>query len=114
LDWNRSGGFTVGRRRDGAVMVGGVAVDLERVCRVLCAHPGVADAAVRLMQPAEGVRLKAFIVPSSGAGEDLPLLRGLIATHLDATLTAPERPRAFRFGHAVPVTSSGKPADWPV
>jgi hypothetical protein len=24
-----------------------------------------------------------------------------------------ERPRAFRFGRALPLTASGKPADWP-
>ena len=114
LAWDPSGGFRIERRVDGAVMVGGVAVDLDRVCRVLLAHPGVADAAVRPMQPAEGVRLKAFVVPHPEAGNDLASLRGSIAAHLEAALTVPERPRAFRFGSALPSTLSGKPADWPV
>jgi 4-coumarate--CoA ligase (photoactive yellow protein activation family) len=114
LRWDRSGGFRIGRRRDGAVMVGGVTVDLDRVCSVLCAHPAIADAAVRPMQPAEGARLKAFLVPHPEAGNDLPSLRRSIATHLEAALTIPERPRAFRFGPALPLTSSGKPADWAV
>jgi 4-coumarate--CoA ligase (photoactive yellow protein activation family) len=112
LNWDQRGGFRIGDRQDGAVMVGGVAVDLEQVRRVLRAHPGVADAAVRPMQPAEGVRLKAFVVPHPG--EKLAALRASLAGHLDAALSVAERPRAFRFGRALPLIPTGKPADWPV
>jgi 4-coumarate--CoA ligase (photoactive yellow protein activation family) len=113
LKWDRSGGFRVGGRRDGAVMVGGVTVDLERVRRVIRAHPGVADAAVRPMQPGEGVRLKAFVVPRLKAVDSLASLLASLAVHVEATLSVAERPRAFRFGGALPRTQAGKPADWP-
>jgi 4-coumarate--CoA ligase (photoactive yellow protein activation family) len=113
LCWDASGGFKIGERCDGAVVVGGVNVDPARVRAVLCAHPGVADAAVRPMQPAEGARLKAFVVPRPAAAHDLNALRAALAAHLNAVLTAPERPRAFRFGSTLPLTESGKPADWP-
>jgi long-chain acyl-CoA synthetase len=114
LRWEQSGGFRIGKRLDGAVMVGGVTVDLERVRHVLLAHPGVADAAVRPMQPAEGARLKAFVVPRAVSGEKLPALLASLAMHVEAALSVAERPRAFRFGIALPLTASGKPADWPV
>jgi hypothetical protein len=64
------------------------------------------------MTPAEGSRLKAFIVPAPGA----PACAGLrreIAAWIDLTLPVPERPRALSFGPALPVTPTGKPADWP-
>ncbi len=114
LNWDPSGGFRIGRRRDGAVMVGGVTVDLERVRRVIRAHPGVADAAVRPMQPAEGVRLKAFVVPRLKAGGNLASLLASLSVHVEAALSVAERPRAFRFGRSLPLTPTGKPADWPV
>ena len=113
LNWDHSGGFRIGGRRDGAVMIGGVAVDLDRVLQVLRAHPDVADAAVRPMQPGEGVRLKAFLVPRPAAAGNLPALLLSVTAHLDAALSVAERPRALRFGRALPLTPSGKPADWP-
>jgi len=113
LNWDERGEFTIGSRRDGAVMIGGVTVDLERVRQVLCSHPGVADAAVRPMQPDEGHRLKAFVVPRPEASENIAALLLSLTAHHDATLSVAERPRAFRFGRALPVTPSGKPADWP-
>ena len=114
LAWDRSGGFRIDSRRDGTVKVGGVTVDLDRVRQAICAHPGVADARVRPMQPGEGARLKAFVVPGPQAGEDPGSLLTSLAAHLATTLSAAERPRAFRFGRALPLTASGKPADWPV
>jgi long-chain acyl-CoA synthetase len=112
LNWDQSGGFCIGARRDGAVMVGGVIVDLDRVRRVLLSHPGVADAAVRLMRPGEGVRLKAFVVPDLGADE-VSLLASL-AANVELTLSVADRPRSYCFGRVLPLTPSGKPADWPV
>lgn len=113
LDWDEFGAFKIGRRRDGAVMIGGVTVDLDRVRDTLCAHPGVSDAAVRPMRPDEGLRLKAFVVPRQAAGENLPALLASVVAHLDTALSVAERPRAVRFGLALPQTPSGKPADWP-
>jgi long-chain acyl-CoA synthetase len=112
LHWAPSGAFRIGNRSDGAVMVGGVNVDLERVRRALCAHPDVATAAVRPMHPSEGVRLKAFVVPHAGA--DLATLLASVSAHLEATLSVAERPRAIRFGGTLPLTPAGKPADWAV
>jgi long-chain acyl-CoA synthetase len=54
-------------RAEGAVQVGGVNVFPDVVGRVLTAHSGVAQAAVRLMRPEEGTRLKAFVVPQPQA-----------------------------------------------
>jgi acyl-coenzyme A synthetase/AMP-(fatty) acid ligase len=74
-------------------------------------HPAVADAAVRLMRPDEGRRLKAFVVPradDSAATELAAQLSGWIAERL----TAPERPAAWTFGARLPRQASGKPADW--
>jgi acyl-coenzyme A synthetase/AMP-(fatty) acid ligase len=64
------------------------------------------------MRPEEGSRLKAFVVlRQPGADEDA--LRAGLAAHVEALLPPPERPRAFTFGPAVPLTPMGKPADWP-
>lgn len=102
--------FTVGARSDGAVQVGGVNVDPALVRDVLLAHPLVADAAVRLMRPHEGERLKAFVVPASPHDG---LLRELQAW-IDARLPVPARPKAISVGDALPVTDAGKPADWSI
>ena len=111
LVWDDGDGFRIGGRIDGAVMVGGVIVDLARVRDVLRAYPGVADAAVRLMGPAEGGRLKAFLVPRAGGSDGL---RSEVSAHADEVLSAPERPRAYRIGPALPRTTTGKLMDWDV
>lgn len=104
--------FRVGPRHDAAVQVGGINVFPERVRSTLLAHPLVKDAAVRLMRADEGSRLKAFIVPAvplEQAGELPTQLRAWI----DAQLPVPERPKAIRLGTALPVSITGKAADWP-
>lgn len=103
--------FRVGPRHDDAVQVGGINVFPARVREVLCRHPAVQDAAVRLMRPEEGARLKAFIVTRPTA----PAAPGLLADlqqWIDRELTTPERPKAIRFGARLPATPSGKAADW--
>ncbi len=111
LVWRDDAAFTVGSRRDGAVQVGGVNVFPERVRQVLLEHDGVADAAVRLMRPDEGQRLKAFIVPRLGIGEPALFIEQL-RSWIDLRLTAPERPRAIRLGERLPRTALGKLTDW--
>ncbi len=102
--------FRVGERLDDAVQVGGVNVFPARVATVLCRHPGVAFAAVRLMRPEEGTRLKAFVVPAAGtAGE---ALRAGLTRWIDSQLSVPERPKAIRMGERLPVAASGKLSDW--
>jgi len=103
--------FMVGPRRDAAVQVGGTNVFPERVRQVLLEHPMVEDAAVRLMRPDEGMRLKAFIVPRAGAGEGFT--RELRAW-IDARLAAPERPKAITLGERIPRGALDKPADWSI
>lgn len=109
LVWDGAETFRVAGRRDGAVQVGGVNVRPARVRAILCAHPGVAEAAVRL-DPATG-RLKAFLVPAEGWSA--ARLRPAIQAHAAAGLSAPERPLGLAFGPALPVSPTGKPADWP-
>ena len=110
LEWIDARLFRLGARRDAAVQVGGINVFPERVREVLLRHPGVRDAAVRLMAPAEGTRLKAFVVPAENA--DLAELERRLRAWIEAQLAPPERPRAIRFGSAVPRSGSGKLADW--
>jgi len=100
-------------RMEGAVQVGGHNVVPARVAAALAAQPGVAAAAVRLMAPAEGDRLKAFIVPADPAG-DPAALEARLWTWIDANLSMPERPKSLVFGPALPVGSLGKNADWPL
>mgnify|MGYP001627301989 CR=1 FL=1 len=105
--------FRVGPRHDAAVQVGGINVFPARVREVLCRHPAVADAAVRLMRPDEGTRLKAFIVPKPRSDAGTNLLTDL-TTWIDRELTAPERPKALRIGPSIPLSASSKLADWPL
>lgn len=101
--------FHVAGRVDAAVQVGGINVFPSRVRELLLRHPLVEDAAVRLMRPEEGHRLKAFVVTRHGAGSEvLPQLQAWI----DLQLSAPERPKAIVIGRALPMTSQGKAGDW--
>ena len=112
LAWNGPRRFAVGARRDGAVQVGGVNVFPARVREVLLEHPEVADAAVRLMRPDEGVRLKAFVVPRAGT-DGADLVRRL-RSWTDSRLAAPERPKALTAGSQLPRNAMGKLADWSI
>ena len=113
LRWLDARRFMPAGRIDQAVQVGGINVFPARVRRELLLHPDVLDASVRLMQPAEGNRLKAFVVPRN-AGADCQQLHAALDTWAGARLSAPERPRAFSFGGALPADDKGKPADWPL
>ncbi|SNS15010.1 4-coumarate--CoA ligase, photoactive yellow protein activation family [Noviherbaspirillum humi] len=113
LAWDDEHRFRIEGRRDGAVQVGGINVFPERVRQVLLQHPQVAEAAVRLMQPHEGNRLKAFIVPR-GRGSDDAAFRRELEQWMAPRLSAAERPRSLRFGPALARNAMGKPADWPL
>lgn len=109
--WHGVRALTPTARRDGAVQVGGINVLPERVRSVLCAHPDVADAIVRLMRPDEGDRLKAFVVPKDqGRSEDE--LRIDIERWLTERLEPMALPRAITFGSELPRNVMGKTADW--
>lgn len=105
--------FRVGARHDDAVQVGGINVFPSRVAAVLCRHPMVDQAAVRLMRPDEGTRLKAYVVPKEHVADQSVMLAEL-RRWIDAQLAAPERPKAIRFGDRLPVSESGKAADWAI
>lgn len=116
LEWEDGRRFRPAGRIDAAVQVGGVNVFPSYVAEVLRMHPRVRDAAVRLMRPDEGRRLKAFVVAADGvditdaaAGE---ALRAELLTWCAERLTTPERPAAISFGGRLPRQASGKPADW--
>jgi 4-coumarate--CoA ligase (photoactive yellow protein activation family) len=113
LDWEDERRFRPAGRIDNAVQVGGVNVFPAYVADVLRMHPRVADAAVRLMRPDEGRRLKAFVVPVPVAEEATQdALRAELLDWCAERLTAAERPTAVTFGERLPRQASGKPADW--
>lgn len=110
--WHDARRFSVCGRRDDAVQVGGTNVFPARVRQVLLEHPQVADAAVRLMAPEEGTRLKAFVV--NAPGSDPEAVRSALWAWTESRLTAPERPKAFTVGSQLPRNAMGKLADWPL
>lgn len=112
VEWLDERLFHVTGRRDGAVQVGGTNVFPARVRQVLLEHPQVLDAAVRLMAPDEGSRLKAYVVPAPGSDPDA--LRSALWAWTASRLTTPERPKAFTIGAQLPSNAMGKLADWPV
>ena len=111
LDWRSDRRFRPVGRLDEAFQVGGVNVHPHRVANVLLSHPEVAEASVRLMRPEEGGRVKAFIVPRRVSSDE-----GALAAELDRWaakhLSAPERPKAYRFAGALPRDALGKLVDW--
>jgi 4-coumarate--CoA ligase (photoactive yellow protein activation family) len=104
--------FSIGGRNDEAVQVGGINVFPAHVREVLCRHPLVADAAVRLMRPEEGTRLKAFVVPR-GPSDDAEVERALRSL-VERELPTPQRPKAFSIGASLPRNPQGKLADWTI
>jgi len=99
-------------RIDQAVQVGGTNVFPGYVADVLRMHPAVQDAAVRLMRPDEGRRLKAFIVPRMEHDTGPDALRAALSAWVGERLATAERPAAWNFGPRLPRQASGKPADW--
>ena len=113
VEWQGARTFIPVARVDDAVQVAGVNVHPDRVRRCLLEHPAVSDASVRLMLPSEGQRLKAFVVLRAGYDGDAGV-RDDLDRWMSGRLSAPERPRALTFGQAIPVSASGKLADWPI
>jgi 4-coumarate--CoA ligase (photoactive yellow protein activation family) len=112
LHWQDERHFVPAGRRDLAVQVGGVNVYPARVAAVIREHPLVGDCAVRLMNPAEGFRLKAFIVPALEIAE--PELRRDLQQYIKARLSPPERPGCLKFGPELPQSLHGKALDWAI
>jgi 4-coumarate--CoA ligase (photoactive yellow protein activation family) len=110
LEWTDASRFLPAGRIDAAVQVGGTNVFPAYVADVLAQHPDVHEAAVRLMRPDEGRRLKAYVVARPDA--DVAALRAALPAWAAQRLASPERPVAWTFGPRLPRQASGKPADW--
>lgn len=111
--WQDERRFVPLKRKDHAVQVGGVNVFPLQVAEILRGHPHVRDCAVRLMRPEEGVRLKAFVVPDAGLApgpEGVRDVKAWLASRLDPA----SMPKSITFGTSLPVTRSGKLADWTI
>lgn len=102
--------FVLAGRRDGMVQVGGVNVAPDLVAAKLRAQIHVADAAVRLMRPEEGSRLKAYIVLEAGADADA--VADQLQTWMRSSLNAAERATDLTFGASLPRSVMGKALDW--
>ncbi len=102
--------FVLAGRRDGMVQVGGINVSPTDVAKRLRERPGVSHAAVRLMRPDEGTRLKAYLVPEPGV--DPETLRLAVESWAAQTLSAAERPTVLTVGPALPTSTLGKPGGW--
>jgi 4-coumarate--CoA ligase (photoactive yellow protein activation family) len=110
LEWRDERRFMPAGRVDEAVQVGGVNVHPARIAAILKRHPGVRDAAVRLMRADEGRRLKAFVLPHAGA--DGAALKMALSQWVREQLAPAECPVSFTLGSQLPTNSQGKPADW--
>jgi len=111
LQWQDDRHFYPAGRLDEAVQVGGMNVFPSQVAHQLYQLPQIEKAAVRLMSPDEGDRLKAFIVPADPGQPEAELRRQLHAW-CRHNLTTAERPKAFTFGSHLPCNSLGKACDW--
>ena len=105
LIWDSERSFRPMGRIDNAVQVSGVNVYPALVARKLQRHPDVTACHIRLMEPASGGRLKAFVVADPAIE---PKLRAWIEEHL----TPAERPRELTFGPELPTNELGKTVDW--
>ena len=112
LQWLDARRYHLAGRQDGAVQIGGVNVWPDQVEAALCEHSAVAAAAVRLMHPSEGGRLKAFIVPRD-PDCDAPALQAALQAFA-GNFPPYQQPRAYTIGPALPTTAMGKLMDWPI
>ncbi|WP_404417990.1 AMP-binding protein [Marinospirillum sp.] len=109
--WQDNHHFYPAGRLDQALQVAGINVFPARIAEQLRQLPQVQEVAVRLMSPAEGERLKAFVIladPQQSESE----LRQQLQTWCQQNLKTAERPQAFTFGNQLPRNSLGKASDW--
>lgn len=109
LKWQGERMFIPLRRTDKGVQVGGTNVYPSKVEIFFTSLAQVKECTVRLMRPEEGQRLKIFIVPAYGINAN-----GLEKTLRKTASGLPphERPGAYSFGAALPVSGLGKHSDW--
>ncbi|MEO1238072.1 MAG: 4-coumarate--CoA ligase [Pseudomonadota bacterium] len=104
LSWTGARRFKVTGRRDTVVQVAGTTVNLSEVEAAISATPGVDQVCVR----PDGTRLKAFVVR---AKTSVHLTERDIRSAFEH-LPAVARPEKISFGPCLPVTDTGKAADW--
>lgn len=109
LHWQNDREFYPEGRTDQAVQVGGVNVYPSLIEKRLTAFPGIVACAVRLMNPKEGNRLKAFIVMEKNVDE--ALLRKKLKKFFQC-MSPEERPARLDFGTTLPRNDMGKLQDW--
>ena len=121
LEWISPTQFSLIGRKDEMVQVGGINVSLQQVRDKLMNHPLIKEAAVRMMQPEEGTRLKAFIVlkddPEDGVEpNDLSVqqIYAEIEHYINKHFSTAERPKSITYGRKIPVNKMGKSSDWPI
>jgi 4-coumarate--CoA ligase (photoactive yellow protein activation family) len=116
LDWHDERHFTPVKRKDKAVQVSSINVFPAKIADLIRAHPKVSDCAVRLMRPTEGSRLKAFVVPAGRydvvSVEAYRSLRCELRIWLSERLEPAAVPKSITFGEFLPLSPSGKAADW--
>ena len=121
VEWISPTQFMLKGRIDEMVQVGGINVSLALVREKLIIHPLIKEVAVRMMQPEEGARLKAFIVlkddvESGSEPNDLTVqhIYADIERYISKNFSTAERPKSITYGHNLPVNKMGKSCDWPI
>jgi len=113
VDLVPGGGFLLLGRADRVVKVGEKRLSLPEMERVLASHPGVAEVALLVLEPAGERRVHA-VVAASPAGQALlerggrRALRSALTQHLAASFDPVLLPRAWRFVGALPRDAQDK------
>ncbi|HUC22350.1 MAG TPA: condensation domain-containing protein [Streptosporangiaceae bacterium] len=98
-----AGTVTLSGRFDDQVKVRGYRVELGEVESVLCSHPDVASAAVRLFEHGDASALHAYVVSTKGAVSESGLIQ-----HARSRLPAYAVPSRVTLLAALPLTAAGK------
>ena len=112
LEWIDNRRFKPVNRKDGSVQIAGMNVKPEYIAQKINEHPDVLTCAVRMMNPEEGDRLKAFIVPKDRQICDSK--QNEIKKWIRNNLLSVERPAAIIFGNALPRNEMGKLKDFQI
>ncbi|MFI6587861.1 amino acid adenylation domain-containing protein [Embleya sp. NPDC050493] len=100
------GGLDYVGRTDAQVKLRGHRIEMGEIESLLAAHPGIAQAAVRLLdRDTEHARLVGYVVPEPGQP---PVPSDRLRTHLARTLPPAMVPTTFLVLDAFPLTPNGK------
>lgn len=110
LNWQSDTRFSVARRHDGAVQIGGHNVSTTWVQARIVDTENVAECAVRTFVAGTEPRIKVFIVLT----RDSEQARHDVVFAVRQNLPQHAQPKHFAFGASLPVNVQGKLADWPL